>query len=241
MDRVRYCENRRSKCTKCRFKYRAEHQEINECPQCGHIRGKCRRNAYGYSQYCWHHGGRQQLANTLIKERNVMGRYGASLPAKYLNAYYEALEEKDNLNQDEEIALLNSRMIELMSRADTGESGALWNEVGKTWKALNAASLVNTRQSKERAAELHVKLDQLIAGGLLDTAVWDEINKLIELKRKVRDTEVKRITKAENVITKNKAEALMGAMVQIILDNVHEDQTLRQILQGIDSLKRLQA
>jgi hypothetical protein len=93
--------------------------------------------------------------------------------------------------------------------------------VGMYEKALSDEDLIALR---DEIALIDARLSELLA--TVDDAVsgssWSDIDKLIERRRKLCDSERRRILDLQLVLTAEQATALMAAIVQVIRDRTKE-------------------
>src|SRR5690348_17116908 len=73
---------------------------------------------------CRIHGGKSPAGIPSPHYRD--GRYSKVLPQRMRDAYTLAMDDPQLLEQREQIAVLDARLLDLLGRVDTGESGALW-------------------------------------------------------------------------------------------------------------------
>src|SRR4051794_20502728 len=86
----------------------------------------CRRSA-SQNGRCRNHGGASlpSIASPTLRT----GRYSKDIPTRMAARYQEAQADPELLMLRDEIALLDSRLSDVLSRVDSGESGAVWAEV----------------------------------------------------------------------------------------------------------------
>ncbi len=110
------------------------------------------------------------------------GRYSKYLPDRLVERYEEALNDVKLTRLDDEIALVNARLQDVLER-------------------LRADS-------------------DAIAGGRDDSTAWGMILELIERRRKLVDTERRRLLDEDHVISVERLMILVAAIVDIIKRNV---------------------
>jgi hypothetical protein len=128
--------------------------------------------------------------------------------------------------QRDEIALLDTRLGELLGRLDTTETSAAWVRANAAYRDMRGAS------SAERV-RAEVALGDLLEQGLADTAAWAEMASLMEQRRKCSETEQKRMAQLEQFVTVKQANVLMGALLQLVTDNVPDVDARRRIATGL--------
>jgi hypothetical protein len=146
------------------------------------------------------------------------GRYSKHLPDQLATRYQEALNDANLICLDDEIALVDSRIgrqLDLLEK--TGVNEAMFIRL----KLLYSRFQTHTNSGQHRYAirainELGALLDQ----GADATIAWGEINELIEQRRRLVETERKRLLDEDQMITIDRLMVLVGALVDIIRRNV---------------------
>lgn len=192
---------------------------------------QCQRSAVNGKRVCTVHGG---LTPGGIASPNFKtGRYSKYLPDRLSSRYEQAVNDPQLLELNHEIALMDSRLSDLLARIDTGETGQLWSDVTKAWVELTEAI---RRQDKVKQQKTAVQLDALIKKGNDDYQAWNEIQDTIEQRRRLVESERKRLVEAQQYVTAVQAMTLIGNVLAIIKDNVTDRQTLQAISTGINQL-----
>lgn len=166
---------------------------------------------------CYHHGG--ATPNGYGLPQTTHARYSKYLPARLADKYLEAQTDTELLNLRDDIALIDTRTGELIKQIDTGESGRIWQAVRDVYQEFQAAYGVN---DGARMAMCLSELDNLIKAGVRQYAVWSEIRGNIEQRRKLVESERKRLVEMQQMITSERAMLLMGAVVAIIKEQVSD-------------------
>lgn len=161
------------------------------------------------------------------------GRYSKDLPTRLQSTYEAAISDGQLLVLRDEIALLEARLGELIQRIDTGEAGAVW-------KGLKAA-LEEYRAAKASGdgVEIHKALfgiEVLIDRGIEDYLIWGEIQSVIQQRRKVVESERKRLVEMQQMITSERAMVLLAAVVDAVRKHVSDRDTLQAISSDIRAL-----
>jgi hypothetical protein len=144
------------------------------------------------STRCRYHGGHscRGIASGTWKH----GRYSKYLPTGLADRYRDLLRDPELLAANDEVALLATRLGELVGRLNTGESGELWHEI------------VAGVGRRAEAAE--------------DT--WAEIRKVVEEKTKAASREWKRLVDLQGLVSADQAMALVLAMSQSVNRHVRD-------------------
>ena len=188
---------------------------------------RCKNWASVGMKVCHIHGGKTPRGMAAPAFKN--GRYSKHLPTRLTERYEASLKDPELLELKNEIALIDSRLEDLLRRVDTGESGGLWLAVQNTWREHKTG----TPAEKARAA---VMLDRLIEEALQDYMAWSEIQIALEQRRKLVESERKRLVDMQQYITSQQAMTLVAAMIGIIKENVRDRDTLQNISTAVNGL-----
>ena len=192
---------------------------------------QCLQPVISGREVCYFHGGNTPNGFDLPQTKH--GRYSKHLPTRLAGKYLEAQADPNLLNLRSEIALVDARTAELIQQVDTGESGRIWHAVRDTYKELNLA--IQTNDSSWMLKCL-TTLDSLISAGTRDYAVWREISANIEQRRKLVESERKRLVEMQQMITSERAMLLIAAVVDIVRENVDDTKVLRAISADVGKL-----
>jgi hypothetical protein len=126
----------------------------------------------------------------------------------------------------DEIALMGARLAELVGRVEAGDS------TGR-WKALQAA-FADLRDATRRADKPGVTfamaaLENAIKSGGNDYATWREIAELTEQRRKLVESEQKRLVAMQQMITSEQAMILLAAITDTVRKHVTDKSALAAI------------
>jgi hypothetical protein len=163
------------------------------------------------------HGGK--IPQGVALPQTTHGRYSKHLPTRILATYDAAKADPDLLNLREDIAAVDGRIADVLSRVDTGESSQLWYELKATYTALQDA---NKAGDVAEARSLLSDLGQLIMRGHADYAAWSDVFRLIEQRRKLVDTERKRLSDMQQMITNEQAVLLVTRVYDAVSRHVRD-------------------
>lgn len=107
-----------------------------------------------------------------------------------LTAFEEALADPDLISLKQELVKIDLRIADLEERARKGESRGSWEHVANFAKAFGKA-LDEPLPDLGKLRDLTARLDACATQGEQDWATWDEVIKLIEVRRKLSATEQK--------------------------------------------------
>jgi hypothetical protein len=187
---------------------------------------QCKRRAVTGYKVCQVHGGKTPRG--VASPHYKTGRYSKVLPARLAARYIESQADPRLLELRDDISLLDARLEDLLARVDTGESGALWGKLLTAKTELASISGTSAEATLKRQALMGYILD-LITKGHADHQAWRELGGVLEQRRKLVESERKRLVEMQQVVTSERMVILIGQMVTIIKEHVHD----RGILQAI--------
>ena len=186
----------------------------------------CTRLAMKGNTVCYTHGGASLKGIASPRFKN--GGRSKYIPARLMERYNEAISDPELRRIDTDLALVESRLADLLLRVDTGDAGENWKQARKAnddiRKALNSENYAAVVQSS-------LELDRLLGEGIGDYAAWEQIQDLIEQRRKLLDSEAKQLTAMGQTINAMQAMTLVAALLGSIKAHV----TDRHILSAIQN------
>lgn len=190
----------------------------------------CRGSAMANGR-CRMHGG--TALSGVASPRFKTGRWSKYIPARMLEHYEQAADDPELLVLRHDIALIDGRLADLLSRVDKGEAKTLWDKARKTNDKLMKAFESND------LGGLHVgilEMDRIIGAAMTDHEAWFEIHSILEQRRKLVESEQKRLVAAQQMITSEQAMTFVGALLNVVKDAVTDRQTLNKIQNGVNDL-----
>lgn len=182
---------------------------------------------------CRMHGGqaRSGIASGTFKD----GRYSKYIPSRLAARYQDAADDPTLLQLGHDVALVDARLADLLGRVDSGESGSLWRAVQQ---AFTQYSLVKGGKDDAKG---FAALESAIEAGTNDYAAWSEISSLLEQRRKLVESERKRLIEMQNTLTVTQVMNLMGALAGIVKRHVSDPAILTHIQTELIQLSGQQA
>jgi hypothetical protein len=147
--------------------------------------------------------------------------------------YERSLQDTELLNLRRDLAMMETRIHDLMDTVNIGESRTAWNELQAAGQEFNR--LWHGRQLAQSQQQLLVILD-LIDHGSERANGWDELQRTIELRRKLSETETKRLVALKQFVTAERAMTLIEDVMEVIKRNVLDPEVRRNCVRD---LKRL--
>lgn len=180
---------------------------------------------------CYRHGGATPRGAAL--PQTTHGRYSKDLPTRLAARYEEARTDPDLLNLNAEIQLTYALLGEALKGMDHGESGQLWRSLKDAWDTFQDA---NRAQDKEASRLALVAMGDLIKRGVADAAARSEVLNIIERRRKLVESEGKRRTAMQQMITAERLMVLVAAVVDVVMRHVDDSATRAAISADIGAL-----
>ncbi len=180
---------------------------------------------------CRMHGGATPHGPDLPQYKT--GRYSKYLPARLAGRYQEAQADSELLALREEVVLTDARLADVLKRVDTGESGELWRNAKGAFENFKSAQ---GKGDIDKSREALTDLSALLTRGQDDYATWDEVGKLLEQRRRLVESERKRLVEMQQMITAERAMLLISAFVGIIRNHVTDRATLAAISADVGRL-----
>jgi hypothetical protein len=196
---------------------------------------RCRAAAIRGREVCRVHGGKTPRGSASVHWKS--GRYSRHLPTRLAAQYRLAEQDPELTNLTSDIALTDARIVDLLQRVETGEAGMVWRSAQA---ALQRFRVAQAKSDPDKMREHLDVLQGLIEHGASDYAAWHEIGELIEQRRKLCESEAKRLAALEQYITAEKAMALLETVVNIIRRHVHDRQALEKIAFDVGQLAHIE-
>lgn len=177
---------------------------------------------------CHKHGGKSLggVASPTFKS----GRWSKFIPARLSERYSEAKDDPRLLELAEDIALLDARVADVLGRVDTGESGAIWQALQKAVADFRKA----TKKEDKDAAILYIF--HLIERGNDDYQAWQDVRGLLDQRRRLVESERKRLVESHQMISSERAMVLIAAIVDTVRRHVTDRGALAAISTDIGKI-----
>jgi len=183
---------------------------------------------------CYMHGGSSPRG--IAHPRYKTGKYSKDVIGMVGNRYEAARNAEALLELSDEIALIESRIGQLLQRTDSAESGIAWRKLKSTHVALIRAS--KTGDMPQVATKIN-EIGVIIDKGYGDSVAWDEILRTIAHLRRVGESERKRLTDSNQMMTADQAKSLVAFVINVIRQEafiiVKDESTAHQLLASISS------
>jgi len=181
---------------------------------------------------CHKHGAGRPSRPGGITNKAISGgnfaRHSKYLPTGLLEKYEDYLLDPDTLNMSQEMALLDTRIAELLDMLGKMDVKQSWVWVGRAYSIFNRQSV--SEDDWERGLEL---LNNAISSHEGDVNTWDEIKDIIERRRKLAETERRRIVKAQQMMTYQEANQFIAFLMSSIMEHVKDPVAKRAITEDL--------
>jgi hypothetical protein len=189
---------------------------------------RCAAWAMRGKEVCYHHGGKSPVgAGSPHFRDGARSKAGAIFTGDALEHYEVARTDDRYLELREDLAVLDTLLVEALKHARVGEGGALWKDLRRAWahfRAVPASDVDGTR------AAAHTEVNRLIKDGVERYKAQEHALGILERKRRTTETERRRILDQERTITQVQAMSFVAAMVALIREAVAGEETEREIL-----------
>ncbi len=187
---------------------------------------------------CYLHGG--ATPHGIASPHYKTGRYSKYLPTQLVSRYRQAIKDPELLSVRDDVGLVDTRLADVLKKLNSAETGQRWKDTQKAFNELRRA--MDTKDSV-KLASAGVELDALIQGGADEAQAWQEIVMLLEQRRKLVESERKRLVEMQQMITAEQAMLFLNRVVDAVRTHVKDRPTLTAIANefaAIANLKVLQ-
>jgi hypothetical protein len=185
--------------------------------------GYCKKPAMANGR-CMIHGGRAAKGYQASNFKH--GKYSKYLPYGMQKNFERSLKDPELLSLNNELAVIDGRLIELIEKLDKGESQRTWliakGIYGELVQALHAGSLA--------AVNKHMaELGEVLTKGHDEYGLWKEIGEQIDRRRSLAEAERRRLVEAHYMVDVEKAKTLMAALAASVRKHVTDTKALAAI------------
>ncbi|MCK5613524.1 hypothetical protein KAR91_67260 [Candidatus Pacearchaeota archaeon] len=217
------CNRRTKSCRKCKRRFTKDEYELWLCPECGEDR-HCLVAVSKEGQACRKHGGASLSGVAHPNAKHL--RYSKHLP-KHLKGNYEAaLKNPEYLSMRNELALVETRLEDLVAQLGKGNTKLLFGKLGRLVGWLKKAVV---RGDTSRLGELILELDELAKEGGAEVGTWKEIENVIMLKNGLVAGQARILVGMGLVITAEEQLTSVRALMEILKDELRDPNQLNRI------------
>jgi hypothetical protein len=150
------------------------------------------------------------------------GRYSKFLPRRLAADYDRARKDSELLSVRDGMAVLEARLCELLKSVDAEESAIAWGKALRLYEVWG-------KGEPAKALEAWEELGEVLRHGLGEAVKWREIQSLIEQQRKNSETEAKRLTQMQQMLSAEQANVLMAALLRAVEFHVSDAGIRRRV------------
>jgi hypothetical protein len=178
---------------------------------------------------CYHHGGKSLAGRDSPSFKT--GRFSKYLPDRLAEKYQEALSDPELISLNNELALVDSQLTTQLEQ---------WHETGMNsggWE--RARNLFRDFRRHTNAGEHARALDDLESLRILldeaneNVTAWKFVGELIEQRRRLVETERKRLSDEDHAVAIDKLVLFMAALLDIIRRRIPDEQIQREIANDV--------
>lgn len=181
--------------------------------------------------YCRLHGGKnlKGLASVTYKTGKSI-KYQEDLPQRLKQRYLAGRGDPELLELNNEIALAEAFLGDLITKMDKGESGRIWKLLEKTW---NEADMAAAKNERAKFAVLFDSMGDIIKKGIAEYAIMEEIRQVMTLKKSLVESQVRKEERLEQSMKVDEVIMQMTLFAETIRDAVLENVTDQVIVEAI--------
>jgi len=165
---------------------------------------------------CHLHGGKSPkgLASATYQGKG----FSKYFPSKKLGKIFaRSFEDPELTRSRKDLAIVETRLVELIQSLNTQQNGSLWTQLRSKHRELKRSKPTSTK-----AANLFKEIGELVERGSNDSLIWNEIAKQIDLRRRLLDSETKRVFTAHQIMTGDDVRMFIDAVASLIHEHVKD-------------------
>jgi hypothetical protein len=185
-------------------------------------RHPCRATALGPNGRCMVHGGTRKVGPAHPNYKHGrQSKLMSALPRNLQQLAEQSRTDPTRLEMNNELAILQAMLYKSVQQWDGG--GDIWRGIKQTWESYRSAARHGNVAGMQAGIE---RLEELCERGYADYLARAETRDIIQDIRRVSESERKRMIDAELMLSVDKVTLLMGQVVDVILSEVKDPDTL---------------
>lgn len=177
----------------------------------------CTRGPMPGRTRCKFHGGASPRG---VEHYNWRGLgLSKDLPTRLKDAFERSLTSPDQASMATELALVDARVQELLQKLPSGDALEIWEAAQHGVRDLR--KYLDDDKVPEALTEAE-KLEDFFKTAIGERYIWREIHEVVEQRRRIADTEVKREKVLSDNMTMAQAGVFIGAVMSSIMRHVTE-------------------
>lgn len=192
---------------------------------------RCKKDAMVGKKVCHIHGGKTPIGMEHPNFRT--GRRSRYLPDRLREKYEAALMDEDALSLIDEIAVIDARISEEMATLGGSDDLTRWVAAQRVYDAI----LTHTQAERHAEAAMSIReLGEVLRLGRLESVAWRNVYELIERRRKLVETERKRLFDEDKAIPVEQFMMLISVIGDAIRRHVRSEAERRGVILELDGL-----
>lgn len=173
---------------------------------------------------CKMHGGKSLVGPAHPNFQT--GKHSILLRGKLAETYSAALNHPDLVSLREEIALVDTRVAQLLAEmGGTGNTKVL-KEIRAKFDQFKAAGKKRGKTAAVEGLGTLETVDRLIDAAMTEAATWEELRETLDLRRKLTETETRRMRDLDLLMDVKTVSALMQLFVVEVKKRVKDPELL---------------
>lgn len=212
---------------------------------------QCKQKAIPPTTRCHYHGGRSLRGPGHPNfKHGLYSELVQAMPAHMKGVFERTMNRDDLVHLRGEIALLEAREVDLLQQVQGGGSKDFWKKIRSLRKkhdalqeALEDARANGAKWDQAKVDEKQAEIDTvtteilgMIDKGADEAQVWEEILSTVEMRRRLSDTERRRLEMLQAFLTPDQALAFASNLVAIIRDVVADRKQISAIVARVQAL-----
>jgi uncharacterized protein YjcR len=158
------------------------------------------------------------------------GRYSKYLPKDLNSKFQEAIKDPTLLELGAEIGLVQSMLEERIQKLYSGESVEFWEQARESFRELESAMDDGDEVGVMKLRAAHLKTLQ---DGLRTSEAYESVQPLVEQRRKLAESENKRLKDLRATITMQQAMGIITLLTSIVKTHVTDQKVLAAISEDL--------
>jgi len=186
--------------------------------------GYCKRPAMKTNGRCRLHGG--AALRGVAQPQFKHGKYSKYLPEGMKAQYERSMADPELLSLNNELSIIDTRLLQLIKRLDKGESGRLWLVAGELYEQLTQALRAGSVSDVNKKM---MALGEVLKKGGDEYGLWKEIGESMDRRRSLAEAERRRLVDGQYMIDVEKAKTLIAALAASVRKHVTDTKALSAI------------
>lgn len=231
MDEFERCSADKDFCRECgKHVYKKDRKEKYVCPYCG-ANTQCRHRRVKFYETCKFHGA-PRVEKNYYGGGSEFKMNQSQFPITRLASRYQKMKRDGRfLSNRESINLIRQRMVQLMDRIEENKDPDRVQTLFKLWERFKEADALD-------AFTLKKQIDAEFQKAYDDYKSWDQMERFLDLDRKMVESEVKIAKDLRAIMTAEDAYQLTAKIWASVIDAVRQaevtDKKKSEILKRIE-------